>query len=85
MNRDEFFRRLKPKLSQSLAAFFDDFLIVTFLKNAEFFSRQRYYPGDFSTAAEILGDLLRAQRKLSIPPEFEIELAMARRKCPKKR
>lgn len=35
--------------------------------NAEFFSRQRYYQGDFATAVELLGELLKAQRRLVIP------------------
>ena len=67
MGRDEFFLRLRPKLSRALAVFFSEFLIATFLKNAEFFSRQRYYPGDFATAVELLGELLRAQRRLFVP------------------
>ena len=67
LSRDEFFSRLKPKMSEKLNVFFSGLLISTFVDNAEFFSRQRYYPGDFATAVEILGELLRAQRRLFVP------------------
>jgi hypothetical protein len=64
LGRDEFFRGLKLKMSRSLSLFFSEPLISTLVDNAEFFSRSRFYPGDFSTAMEILGELLRAQKRL---------------------
>lgn len=85
LGRDEFFLRLRPKLSRSLGLFFNEFLITSFLENAEFFSRQRYYPGDFATAVELLGALLRAQRTLSMPAVTEAGLRVERGRCRKKR
>lgn len=64
LGRDEFFRRLKEKMSRALNIFFNESLISMLVDNAEFFSRQRYYPGDFATAVEVLGALLKAQRTL---------------------
>lgn len=85
LGRDEFFLQLRPKLSRSLGLFFNESLVASFLENAEFFSRQRYYPGDFATAVEILGALLKAQKTLSMPAAVETELRVARGKCRKKR
>ena len=62
MGRDEFFRCLKSKMCVRLGAFFGGPLVTMLVDNAEFFSRQRYYPGDFATAVELLGDLLRGQK-----------------------
>jgi len=64
MSREEFFHFLRSKMSQALGAFFNGPLLSTLISNAEFFSRRRYYPGDFATAVEILGELLRAQRRM---------------------
>jgi transcriptional regulator with XRE-family HTH domain len=61
--RDEFFRRLKMKMSGSVAALFNDVLVAKLIEAAEFFSRTKYYPGDFATAMEILGKLLRTQKR----------------------
>jgi len=71
LGRDEFFRRLKPKMNEKLKVFFSGPLIFTLVDNAEFFSRQRYYPGDFATAVQVLGELLRAQRRLFMPDVAE--------------
>jgi len=67
LSRDEFFSRLKPKMNEKLKVFFSGPLVSTLIDNAEFFSRQRYYPGDFATAVEVLGELLRAQRRSFMP------------------
>jgi len=67
LTRDEFFAKLKPKMSQALGLFFNEPLISTLIDNAEFFSRTKFYPGDFSTAVMVLGELLRAQKRLMSP------------------
>ena len=71
LGRDEFFRRLKPKMNEKLNVFFSGPLISTLVDNVEFFSRQRYYPGDFATAVEVLSELLRAQRRSFMPDMAE--------------
>jgi len=71
LTRDEFFSRLKPKMSQELGLFFNEPLISTLVDNAEFFSRTKFYPGDFSTAVMVLGELLRAQRREVSPGDGE--------------
>jgi len=71
LNREEFFRQLKPKMSQSLGVFFNESLISMLVDNAEFFSRSKFYPGDFATGVEILGELLRAQKRLFLPDGVE--------------
>ena len=71
LTRDEFFSRLKPKMNQELGLFFNEPLISTLIDNAEFFSRTKFYPGDFSTAVMVLGELLRAQKRLMSPGTVE--------------
>jgi len=58
-------------MNEKLKVFFSGPLIFTLVDNAEFFSRQRYYPGDFATAVQVLGELLRAQRRLFMPDVAE--------------
>ena len=92
--RDEFFRRLKMKMSESAAALFNDILVAKLVEAAEFFSRTKYYPGDFSTAVEILGALLKAKRReliggcdVRMPKlkgKYKVRLPVAKRKCRKK-
>ena len=62
LDREEFLRRLKQKMSESLGALFNQVLVVKLIEAADFFSRQRYYPGDFATAVELLGALLKTRR-----------------------
>jgi transcriptional regulator with XRE-family HTH domain len=62
LGRDEFLRRLKTKMSGSVAALFNDVLITKLIEAAEFVSRSRYYPGDFATAVELLGALLKTKK-----------------------
>lgn len=93
--RDEFFRRLKMKMSGSVAAMLNDVLVTKLIEAAEFFSRTKFYPGDFSTAMEILGGLLRARRReqiggcdVKVPGlkrKYKVRLPDAKRKCRKKR
>jgi len=71
LTRDEFFSKLKPKMNQELGLFFNEALISTLIDNAEFFSRTKFYPGDFSTAVMVLGELLRAQKRLMSPGMVE--------------
>ena len=94
LGRDEFFRRLKMKMSESVGALFNDVLVAKLIEAAEFFSRNKYYPGDFATAVEILGGLLRARRReqiggcdVKVPGlkrKYKVRLPVAKRKCRKK-
>ena len=87
--------RLKMKMSESAAALFNDVLVAKIIEAAEFFSRTKYYPGDFSTAVEILGALLKAKRReliggcdVRMPKlkrKYKVRLPVAKRKWPKKR
>lgn len=62
LGRDEFLRRLKSKMSVSLGVLFNQIFIVKLIEAADFFSRSRYYPGDFATAMELLGALLKTRK-----------------------
>ncbi len=63
LDRENFFRKLRLKMSESLFGVLDQSCIIRIVEASEFFSRQRFYPGDFATAVELLNELRKEWRR----------------------
>jgi transcriptional regulator with XRE-family HTH domain len=63
LDRENFFRKLRLKMSESLFGVLDQSCIIRIVEASEFFSRYRFYPGDFATAVELLNELRKEWRR----------------------
>lgn len=73
--REEFFKQLEKKMTEAVHPMFKRFVLARLCRSAEFFTREKFFPGDFSEAVRHLGRMVDLERvgKVKVIPASWID------------